>query len=272
MTLQRGGTVLAALDGGPSSPAILTVAGEVAHMMDGHVEAVYVAEPGTNPPRERARAAGVPLLEMRGEVLDVLLGQTSRADVQATVIGARGTPSGPLPAGHVALALATAAEAPVVLTPPVLNGHRGLRTLLVPLDGPSEAVGAISAAVDLALDTHREVVFLHVHELHDLPLVTDQPQYESEAWGRAFLQRRFPRRDDVRLEVRVGRAADQLCTVASEIGADMILLGWSQRLGAGRAVVVQAALSSAALPVMLVPSRTSSGRVVPRTNTAGATR
>ena len=57
----------------------------------------------------------------------------------------------------------------------------------------------------------------------------------------------------VRLETRIGRAAELVTDVAERSGCDLIALGWSQELEAGRAPVVRATLARSRLPVMLVP-------------------
>ena len=72
---------------------------------------------------------------------------------------------------------------------------------------------------------------------------TDQPQHEGEAWNQEFLARYCPWGVGlVRFETRVGSAAAVVPAVAEETGCDLIALGWSQDLAAGRAGVVRAAL------------------------------
>jgi hypothetical protein len=42
-------------------------------------------------------------------------------------------------------------------------------------------------------------------------------------------------------------------SIATEIGADLIALAWSQNMTAGRATVVRAVLERSDVPVLLVP-------------------
>jgi hypothetical protein len=51
----------------------------------------------------------------------------------------------------------------------------------------------------------------------------------------------------------VGEPPEQVVSVAREIDADLMALGWAQTLAAGRAGVVRAALEQAKLPVLLIP-------------------
>ena len=57
----------------------------------------------------------------------------------------------------------------------------------------------------------------------------------------------------MRLETRVGVPAELVHTIATETGADLIALAWSQTMTAGRATVVRAVLERSDVPVLLVP-------------------
>ena len=108
--------------------------------------------------------------------------------------------------------------------------------------------------VALAQDAKLDVIALHVHDENAIPAFTDQPQHEHDAWAREFLARYCPWGiGTVRLERRVGRSDELLPEVAEQVGCDLIALGWTQQLEAGRAPVVRAALERAPVPVLLVP-------------------
>ena len=72
------------------------------------------------------------------------------------------------------------------------------------------------------------VIALHVHEYADLPLFSDQPQHEVDAWSREFLRRYWPHPELVTLETRVGVPGEHVLRVARDAGVDMVALGWSQ--------------------------------------------
>jgi nucleotide-binding universal stress UspA family protein len=109
---------------------------------------------------------------------------------------------------------------------------------------------------DLAREQTLEAVALHVYDMDSIPRFTDQPQHEQAAWTREFLARYCPAGiSEVRLETRVGRAAEVVAAVADDCGCDLIALGWSQATAEGRAPVVRGTLERSRLPVLLVPVR-----------------
>ena len=175
------------------------------------------------------------------------------ADVVQVVLGARASHAGRRPAGHVALELARSLHKPLLVVPPEVPLPVVLRRILVPFDGTRATADALAATVRLACRSKLDVVALHVHEIADLPLFSDQPQYESEAWAQEFLRRHCPHPELVELETRVGVPGDQAVRVARDAGADMVALGWSQQLDQGRAAVVREVLARSPLPVLLVP-------------------
>jgi nucleotide-binding universal stress UspA family protein len=141
----------------------------------------------------------------------------------------------------------------LVLVPPDAPLPVSLDRILVPLDGSAATDEALAATVRLACRASLDVVALHVHEYADLPLFTDQPQHEADAWAREFLRRHCPRPDLVSLVSRVGAPGEHVLRVAEAAGADMVALGWSCRLGEGRAAVVRDVLAGTSIPVLLVP-------------------
>jgi nucleotide-binding universal stress UspA family protein len=123
----------------------------------------------------------------------------------------------------------------------------------VPLDAIEETAAALKETIELAGDAAAEVVVLHALHGASLPLFSDQPQHEPEAWGQEFLARYSPQPERVRLETRVGVPAELVPTVAKETEADLIALAWSQNMAPGRARVVRAVLERSDVPVLLVP-------------------
>ena len=114
---------------------------------------------------------------------------------------------------------------------------------------------APAGVLELAHDAAVDVLILHVLDEASLPLFTDQPQHETEAWTTEFLARYCPRGlRSVRLALRVGRPEETILCVAEESGVDLVVLGWNQRLAPGRAAIVRAVLERGRLPILLIPA------------------
>ena len=97
------------------------------------------------------------------------LAEAGRApEVVAVVLGARGVRSGRRPAGHVALELALSLPKPLVVVPPDARLRKGLRRILVPLNGRRTTAVALAETLMLASGQEIELVVLHVYdEEHD---------------------------------------------------------------------------------------------------------
>jgi nucleotide-binding universal stress UspA family protein len=249
-------TVLAALDNSLADKPVLKTALALGDALGATVEPIHVATDGGRVAHGEAEAAGLPLSVLRGPVIETLLTQGARTDVVALVAGARGMPGARKPLGSTALAIATTLPKPVVIVPPNAMPAAAFRRVLVPLEGRLSETLTPRVIIDVARGSALEVVVLHVYDPTDLPAFTDQPQHEQDAWAEEFLRRYCPWGiGSVRLEVRVGRAEDLLPLVAEQTHADLVALGWGQRLAEGRAPVVRAVLARGRTPVLLVPVR-----------------
>lgn len=251
-------TVLAAIDETAAARGVLATARAVAGLLGTRVRAVHVREDGAAAARAAAAAARMPLTIAEPPVAAALRAQGSADDVQAVVAGLRNRPEGPLPAGHIALDLVTSLRKPVVVVPPVADLPARITRILVPLDGTRAAADALRGTLDVAHRGGVDVVVLHVHPVGALPAVEEQPHHELEAWRREFIAR-SPARADARLELRVGVPAEQIAGAAATLDVDLLALGWSRRLDPGHAAVVQAALASTGVPLLLVPVADSAG-------------
>jgi nucleotide-binding universal stress UspA family protein len=245
--------VLAAIDNSAAARPVLSTAVAVAGLLGAEVEAVHAREDGFRTALAAAEAAGVLLRETRTRGVRGLVQAAEDADVAQVVLGARATHGGRRPAGHVALELARSLSKPLVVVPPEVPLPVVLRRILVPFDGTRATADALAATVRLACRSKLEVIALHVYEYADLPLFSDQPQHEFDAWAHEFLRRHSPDPDLVALETRVGEPGEHVLRVAREARADMVALGWSQHLDQGRAAVVREVLAGSPLPVLLVP-------------------
>lgn len=246
--------VIAGIDNSLAATPVLATARSLAQLLDAQPVPVHVAVDGDRVAQNVAKRAGLTLRTVHGPVVDRLLEEARPERVAAIVLGARGTPGDRRPLGSTALAVATTAASPVVVVPPDAKTTGRLRRVLVPVESGVSASLTPRAIVEVVQGTSLDVVVLHVHEHASLPAFSDQPQHEHAAWAHEFLRRYCPWGiGAVRLEVRIGNTEELLPAAARETAADIIALGWSQELAAGRAPVVRAALAHARVPVMLVP-------------------
>jgi nucleotide-binding universal stress UspA family protein len=246
--------VIAALDNSLAASPVLATALALGQVFDADVEAVHVPHDGARIARNVSAAAHVPLSTVKGPVAERLIALGQASDVEALVLGARSSRLGRRPLGSTAMAVATSLATPIVVVPPDARRPERMRRVLVPLEGDAEALHTPRTIIELARETQLDVVVLHVLEEHGIPPFTDQPQHEQRAREEEFLRRYCPWGiGNVRAEMRVGRSEEIVPERAEEIEADIVALGWSQELQAGRAPVVRAALEHCRCPVMLVP-------------------
>jgi nucleotide-binding universal stress UspA family protein len=175
-------------------------------------------------------------------------------DVAAVVLGARGTPWGTRPCGHVTMRVIKEVEKPSVVVPPEAVPKDKLHSVLVPMMGQPTRAASVRNTIALVNASHIDVTVLHVYDEAHLPAFSDQPQYETQEWAQEFLARFVPiPADAVRLELRVGVPAEQIMRVCEETSPDAIAMGWIQDVSPGRGLLVQAVLERSRIPVILLP-------------------
>ena len=174
--------------------------------------------------------------------------------MRVMVLGARGRPAGRRPAGSTALALITSIGKPIVVVPPDVSRPERIDRVLVPLDGSRASAAALAGTINLAREAGLEVVVLHVREEERLPRFSDHLQHEARTWAEEFIARNCPA-----LQRRFNSSSASACRdehliqVAIEAEVDLVALGWSQDLDAGRAAVVREALARSSVPILLLP-------------------
>lgn len=260
--------VLAAIDCSAAARPVLSAANAVATLLGADVDALHVRERGWETAQAAADAAGVHLRLLSGRALERIIQEAGRPDVVAVVLGARATPGGARPAGHVATHLATSSRKPIVVVPPECAVPVRLRRILVPLEAVMATASAVDSVIVAAAAGGAEIVVAHVMTEQALPPFTDQPQHEVEAWTEEF-RRRYCDHPEVRLEVRIGVPRERILALAEELRADALILAWSQRLAAERAALVRSVLEHSRIPVILVPVARSAKR--PRTRSSRRT-
>ncbi|MEV8438738.1 universal stress protein [Actinosynnema sp. NPDC051121] len=148
--------------------------------------------------------------------------------------------------------VATEAGKPVVLVPRDRLLAPMISRVLVPLDGTPESASAVTGAMELFAGAGLELVVLHVFDRVTVPPFWDQAAHARRSWEREF-RARFCPPADARVVVRSGTPEDHVNRVAADADVQLIALGWSQRLDAGRARTVRGTVRDAEVPVMLVP-------------------
>jgi hypothetical protein len=245
-------TILAAIDDSDAAGVVLATAAALAEVTAATPEALNVREDGIERARATAAAAGIPLREVTGDVTNEIVAAAADPEVRAVVVGARRHPEGARPAGHVAFALLARVRTPLVVVPPDTELPAVLRRMLVPLDGTMRTARRARTAIDLAATAGLEVIVIHVCGVDRLPMFTDQPHHETRAFAREFLARYAPDAP-VRLELRVGRPADEVLAAADALGADVLAIAWAQVLEPGRAAIVRELLARSHVPLLLLP-------------------
>lgn len=252
--------ILAAIDNSAASWPVLATAVEMGRLLGASVEAVHVQEDGTATARALAERADVPLRLIAFAPIATLIETLDADDVVLAVIGARGLPGGPRPAGHIALAVVEQVTKPVVVVPPEASAPSpgGIRRVLVPINGHQTSSSATAAAIRLLGPSGVEVLAVHVFEPETTPLFLDHPVRDLELWSSELLERLVARRD-VPLTIRTGEAGQNVLDEAVGKHVDMIALGWSQNFSAGHARTVREILSRSEVPVLLLPVRAEEG-------------
>jgi hypothetical protein len=251
--------VLAAVDRGAGTAAVVTVAAAAAEHFGNPVREVHVtAGPGLRGAARQAAMAKVErgeTSEIRGRPVDILTGLVESPRAAMAVFGTGDPTSRPSPRrpSGTAFAVARRVDKPMLLVPPSLDKWPGPHRVLVPLDGTGVTALAASAALaDLSIpDTVATTV--HVFDERTVPQFWDSPQHEYEAWTKEFRARYCEAIGDG-LEVRAGPVADQLAEMAASGAFDMVVVVWSQQTHGGRAVVVADLLAGSTVPILLVPA------------------
>jgi nucleotide-binding universal stress UspA family protein len=120
----------------------------------------------------------------------------------------------------------------------------GLKTILVPIDFSPASLYSIQWAKFIASRTKAGIHFVNVHDFgYPVPMALTPPVIGSEAEIKDHLHRDLQAVAisqnvlDANFQIRVGRAFDQICQVASEIQADLIVLSTHGQTGWERALL-----------------------------------
>lgn len=247
-------TVLAAIDNSAAARPVLETALRLGHLLKASVQALHIRQDGADTAVKVAASMGVPLSILDGDPTELINTHLAAPDVMLGVLGARGTPAGCRPAGHIAAAIATATAKPLVVVAPNCRacGPPAGGRVLVPLDGTQASADALRGASQIFADAGVDIVGLHVFDQSTLPRFWDQPHHAAESWGREFSARHLTGPDS-RLELRTGSPGSRVVDVAEEEHVDLVAMCWSQDLSTGHAQTVKDVLEHSHVPVLLLP-------------------
>lgn len=139
------------------------------------------------------------------------------------------------------------------------------RNILVPIDFDDTANRALAQAVSLARALHANITVLHVYGLPvynypdgsfiPSPEVASSIKQAAHQQLDAFVAAQHASGVSFSSLIREGRTAEQICKAATEISADLIVMGTHGRGLFGRTIlgsVAEAVLREAPIPVMTV--------------------
>jgi nucleotide-binding universal stress UspA family protein len=162
---------------------------------------------------------------------------------------------------------------PVVVVPigPGSTPMRSIGRILIPLNGSPESAETVAELAALFAASGADIVVLHVFDSTTVPKFWDQAVHAQKSWTEEFLLRNCDQ-VNVRMELRAGSAGENILDVATSEHADLIALGWAQRLSPGRARIVRMTIAEAAIPVLLLPVAGSDGAMKLFPDAKGASR
>ena len=247
--------ILAAIEPSAAAGPVLDVATALAARLGLTPVALHVLEGDPEPVRMLAERWGVRLLLVEGGTpADAILAALDAEDAELAVVGARRLRAGPRPAGTTALAVASGAARPVVVVPPGTDQPPAVdpKLLVLPLEDAEELSAAAGEALLRLGGAGIRLLVVHVFDEANAPRFWDRPEHDAQAWAHEFLARWDPA-PEVELELRAGPPVEGILEVATEHGADLIALSWSQELAEHRDLVAREILARAPVPVVLLP-------------------
>jgi nucleotide-binding universal stress UspA family protein len=196
-------------------------------------------------------ADGARVVATAGEPSHVIVNEALATGADLVVVATHGrTGWDRLMLGSVAERVLRRAQCPVLTVPPpakaLADAHTPaqmtIRSVLCPVDFSAAALEAVEFAMDVANRANASVTFLHVIEW----LAEEDPRQTSHVAVPEFRQsllqnareqldalvaRQQPLERGVKMEVAAGRAHRQIARVASDMKADLIVLGAHGRGG-----------------------------------------
>lgn len=275
----RPPVILVPLDGSVEAKTALPAARLVARIAQASIHVVHVADRPLSQ-EELLQRMSLQLEETHGLVIDQALGVPADAVVrlaeeQRAILIAMTTRGRTAYLGRIVRPvveqIVQKASCPVLLVRPEIDQRlaamKGLRRILLPLDGAPSSAEVIGPALNLAEQSGAEVDILYVATGAERPIergtlttprYMDQPHYEWPTWAREFTSRfctclgKRLTPTPTRLFLRSGEPAAEILRFAAERDSDLIVLEWRGRLDPAHAKVVRGVLVDALCPVLLL--------------------
>src|SRR5436190_835072 len=265
--------ILVALDGSPESEAALS---EIERMAVGGTSVHFLRVVPMLPLRVDATSAGVMaghdqalsylgglrerLPDVRGldlirtgDPADAILQVALEFNIDLIAMGVRGRTG--LAKGFLGSVVETVergSQLPVLLVRPgIVPTHKGLRRILVPLDGSEDSLTILPTLMNVAIRAEAEVVFLHVskHALSPLPQARPQAELSASEDPKEKLLGLADRLENSGLEfwqlVAHGDVIEEIVSHAETLDVDLIAM--SPQVSNGRESTI---VGSAAMAVM----------------------
>ena len=168
----------------------------------------------------------------------------ARDDVEAAVLNAQKEDS-------VCWDVMQRASKPLLVLPrPSDRITNRISGILVPLDGTQATAASVAQMAERALSAGVRVVGMHVFDTTTVPAFWDQAAHSHVCWTEEFRHKNLPAGVD--LDLCRGDTPEEVLAEARRTDVDVIMIGWSQNLGEGRAPTVRRTLMEGVLPVLLV--------------------
>lgn len=235
--------VVAFVDEQPCAVDVVVAADVIGELLGATVDVVHVIEPGESEGVVTARARRIV-----GDVIERLAAELASSDVAAGVLGVRSDELPDRPVGHVAAELMSTSTRPVLVVPPGSGAPPSAPTVLVPHDGTAATTAALAPVLTALHSSQASIVTVHVFAPDALPVLMSSEEDRrtiADEFGAIH-------GGDGSIELDIGVAEDRLGDVVDRLGADLVLVAWSQRLVPGRARVVQRLLDIG-VRLLLVP-------------------
>jgi nucleotide-binding universal stress UspA family protein len=269
--------VLVAWDGSPAALTALPIARLVADQLGANVEALCIARDDRQleeegPAREKeAKRLGFALRHEVGDAAEEIVRWTKQPGVLLVTMTTHGRQLEPVyRLGSVAEKVVAGTTRPVLIVKPeaTMAGARGLKRLLVPIDGTPKTAEALRPVTELAAALGATIDLLYVAAPGQraptergsvtAPRYVDQAHHEWPQWAAEVIHRLAtccagcPEGVPVRIFLAQGQIGDEIARFAKENQTDAIVLVRRSRFQPERAKVIRSVLSQTSCLVMLV--------------------
>lgn len=277
----HGSIVLVALDGSPAAATAIPLARAVAAQLDAVLEVLFIGERPASAERLRAHlgltaytTTDIALRTDVGDPAEILLRRAADPRVAVVVLTTHGREvEGGDRLGRVAEQVAAYTEQPILLVRPEVASRweqdgRGLRRLLLPMDGTPTTAAVLRPATKLCglLRATIDLLYVSTPDVHapgepgslGAPRYVDAPQHEWPQWANEVLDRLLtncafcPSDVEVHAYLARGDAGQGIVRFATAHGHDAIVVARRSRLEPGRAATLRRILREAPCPILLV--------------------